>query len=254
MLRLFSLILLLAVVAPSWAQLPDSLAKQFAIGYAHYEKGDYEKALSAYQKAALPGYCSPELQNNLGLTYEKLEQYGPAVLAFERALFCQPQFAAAQANLKAIASKLSRPKAQEKAGFLFQTWDNIAAGLASHFWAYSFLFFLFLAAGSLAYYLFVQQKKGKTWLLILLSLLLAFFSFMLSRRANYLQFNRQWAVVMSPEAAILDQPSIQGKEVELVGSGNKALILEEKEDWYYVRLPNAVQGWISAKLLEKVRS
>jgi|GEM_PF-3542023 len=254
MLRLFSLILLLAVAAPSWAQLPDSLAKQFAIGYAHYEKGDYEKALSAYQKAVLPGYCSAELQNNLGLTYEKLGQYGPAVLAFERALFCHPQFAEAQANLAATAKKLSRPKQTEKPGFIFRNWDNLAAGLGSHFWAYSFLFFLFLAAGSLAYFLFGQKKQGKTWLLVLISLLLAFFSFLLSRRANYLQFGRQWAIIMSEEAAILDRPSIKGQEIELLGSGNKALILEEKEDWYYVRLPNAVQGWISAKLLEKVNS
>ena len=60
----------------------DDAKKAFAEGKAAFERGDYETALQAYQKAntILP---APNLYYNIGATYERLGRYQEAALAFD---------------------------------------------------------------------------------------------------------------------------------------------------------------------------
>lgn len=61
----------------------DDAKKAFAEGKAAFERGDYETALVAYQKAnmILP---APNLYYNIGATYERLGRYQEAALAFDK--------------------------------------------------------------------------------------------------------------------------------------------------------------------------
>ncbi len=78
----------LALLAVLWA-LParaapiDDAKQAFAEGKAAFERGDYERALSAYQRAntILP---APNLYYNIGATYERLGRYQEAALAFDK--------------------------------------------------------------------------------------------------------------------------------------------------------------------------
>jgi tetratricopeptide (TPR) repeat protein len=60
----------------------DDAKKAFAEGKAAFERGDYETALQAYQKAntILP---APNLYYNIGAAYERLGRYQEAALAFD---------------------------------------------------------------------------------------------------------------------------------------------------------------------------
>ena len=57
----------------------------FAEGRTAFERGDYERALSQFQRANLLA-PAPSLSYNIGKTYEKLGRFRDAVLAFERYL------------------------------------------------------------------------------------------------------------------------------------------------------------------------
>jgi len=61
----------------------DDAKKAFAEGKAAYERGDYETALAAYQRAntILP---APNLYYNIGATYERLGKFQEAALAFDK--------------------------------------------------------------------------------------------------------------------------------------------------------------------------
>ena len=61
----------------------DDAKKAFAEGKAAFERGDYEQALVAYQRAnmILP---APNLYYNIGATYERLGRYQEAALAFDK--------------------------------------------------------------------------------------------------------------------------------------------------------------------------
>jgi tetratricopeptide (TPR) repeat protein len=74
---------LVAGVAPAAAAPIDEARTAFNEGKAAFERGDYETALRAYQKAnmILP---APNLYFNIGAVYEKLGRYQEAALAFDK--------------------------------------------------------------------------------------------------------------------------------------------------------------------------
>jgi hypothetical protein len=76
-------VLVLLSALPARAAPIDDAKKAFAEGKAAFERGDYERALSAYQRAnmILP---APNLYYNIGATYERLGRYQEAALAFDK--------------------------------------------------------------------------------------------------------------------------------------------------------------------------
>lgn len=76
-------VLLLLLPLTAHAAPIDDAKKAFAEGKAAFERGDYEQALQAYQRAnmILP---APNLYYNIGATYERLGRYQEAALAFDK--------------------------------------------------------------------------------------------------------------------------------------------------------------------------
>ncbi|MDB4970985.1 MAG: hypothetical protein JWN44_6674 [Myxococcales bacterium] len=76
-------LLCLVSALPARAAPIDDAKKAFSEGKAAFERGDYETALSAYQRAnmILP---APNLYYNIGATYERLGRYQEAALAFDK--------------------------------------------------------------------------------------------------------------------------------------------------------------------------
>ena len=81
--RALGLFVVLAAALPARAAPIDDAKKAFAEGKAAFERGDYEAALTAYQRAnmILP---APNLYYNIGATYERLGRYQEAALAFDK--------------------------------------------------------------------------------------------------------------------------------------------------------------------------
>ncbi len=80
--RALSLCVVLSAL-PALAAPIDDAKKAFGEGKAAFERGDYETALNAYQRAntILP---APNLYYNIGATYERLGRYQEAALAFDK--------------------------------------------------------------------------------------------------------------------------------------------------------------------------
>jgi len=76
-------VMLVALPAVCHAAPIDDAKKAFGEGKAAFERGDYEQALAAYQRAntILP---APNLYYNIGATYERLGRYQEAALAFDK--------------------------------------------------------------------------------------------------------------------------------------------------------------------------
>ena len=81
--RALAVLVVLAAALPARAAPIDDAKKAFAEGKAAFERGDYEQALAAYQRAnmILP---APNLYYNIGATYERLGRYQEAALAFDK--------------------------------------------------------------------------------------------------------------------------------------------------------------------------
>src|SRR3954452_25605927 len=76
-------VLIVLSALPARAAPIDDAKKAFAEGKTAFERGDYEQALAAYQRAnmILP---APNLYYNIGATYERLGRFQEAALAFDK--------------------------------------------------------------------------------------------------------------------------------------------------------------------------
>ena len=77
-----TLVVLLAARSVAAAPIDDA-KRAFSDGKAAFERGDYETALSNYQRANLI-LPAPNLYYNIGATYEQLGRYHEAALAFDK--------------------------------------------------------------------------------------------------------------------------------------------------------------------------
>jgi hypothetical protein len=78
-----AVLVLLAAGSVAAAAPIDDAKRAFSEGKAAFERGDYEAALSHYQRANLI-LPAPNLYYNIGATYERLGRYQEAALAFDK--------------------------------------------------------------------------------------------------------------------------------------------------------------------------
>lgn len=76
-------LVIIVVAAPVAAAPIDDAKRAFSEGKVAFERGDYETALTSYQRAnmILP---APNLYYNIGVTYERLGRFQEAALAFDK--------------------------------------------------------------------------------------------------------------------------------------------------------------------------
>lgn len=84
---------------------PNKADNQVALGWAYYQKGEYNEALARYRKAIELDEKHYTAHYNLGLTYMMTEKYDRAISAFERAVKLVPKAYAAHYQLgRALAA------------------------------------------------------------------------------------------------------------------------------------------------------
>lgn len=85
---------------------PTSTKAYFLLGRLYYLQGAFDASLSAYNKAqALKPEGSPELWNNLGLLYAKMERYDEAKEVYMKALSLRSAYPQVYYNLGLLAYK-----------------------------------------------------------------------------------------------------------------------------------------------------
>ena len=149
--------ILLLLTQTFWAQ------SVFDKGNEHYRKGNYQEAINAYESIIRGKKESCDLYFNLANSYYKLNQIGPAIYYYEKALLISPNDKDIQNNLKfAKNSTIDDIKTIEKVGFErimrnftglvhYNTWGSISVGLA-------ILFLLFFINIKITFMKIFQQR------------------------------------------------------------------------------------------------
>lgn len=98
--------------AKSYTDAADQFTDPLWQGSAHYKAGDYEKALSAFEKVD-----SPQSLYNQGNALAKLQKFDEAIAAYDKALKQNPNLSDAQANKEIIeALKQQQEQQQDQSG------------------------------------------------------------------------------------------------------------------------------------------
>src|SRR5436853_7155031 len=112
-------------------------AAQFAKANQEFAAGDFKAAIGAYEELVRSGQDTPNVFYNLGNAYFRQNNFGHAILNYERALALEPHHPEAQANLRVAraegrALELISSRWERLFGFAAENQYVVAATVA--FW------------------------------------------------------------------------------------------------------------------------
>lgn len=226
----------------------------FEQGNKHYKDGNYESAISLWEKVLDSGVHSAELYYNLGNAYFKIESLAESIYFYEKALQLAPGDKDIRNNL-AIAQNSAIDIIEPLPKNLFKTWlDKITQLFSYDVWAkvavvcvllFSFCFIL--------YYLAKIASRKRTFFSASLILLFLAFSCMYFAFNNYDTINNQKiAIVFEKSSQVRSEPVLRSEVSFTLHEGTKVEILDEDEDWFRIQLADGKEGWMPKGHLKKL--
>ena len=221
-------------------------------GNSFYLQKQYDSALVYYEQIAATKPQNPEIYFNLGNTYYRLNKVPSSILNYERALRFDPHYKDARENLALARGRIAGNIPYTSDIFFIKWWDSLTESGKSTLWAISALipFCLIIIAmlvrrfNSASIKFLPVQLLGILWLVCGSFLVLAFFA-----SKNKQQYNG--AVVMFNDAPLMN-PTLKGRPVTLIPEGTTIKILNTKDTWAEIRLPDGRIGWLQMNLMEKI--
>lgn len=238
-------------------------------GDSAYHAGDYRKAIELYNQAATDYGVSAPLLFNLGNAYLQQDDYGNAMLCYQKAKKLDPSSKRINTNLKYLTGKIEdankavqkgkRLKVTEDTPNFFQTVHaSVSENTSSNTWAVwaagSFLLF----SACVVLYLFtsnvLMRKTGFFGGFILLGI--SIICLVCAYSAAAVAQNHDYGVILPFKTVLLTEPgktNPSDKNEGILTRGTKLRIVAEETDaegnvsWYKVRLNSDYIGWVEAK-------
>lgn len=249
---LLSLLCLLAfaTTASATATPADSLAQ--AAEHA-YTAGDHRKALKLYEVLNTQ-HTSATLLYNIGNCHFKLGDYPQAILYFERALRMDPGSEEVHVNLELARQQVVDRMKPMPTFELGAFWARLRSGGDVDSWALRSLaagLVLFSALSLLVLPAFQRMRAALRTVVAIAGLaLITSVGFAYARHAAIV--DRSEAIIMEPRIEVLSEPRNGSTVIFVLHKGTKLSILQERDVWCEVRLPNGSVGWTRANALTRI--
>lgn len=252
MKKLSILLCFFGFVTSAFADLAQS-RDQFVKGNMLYEQGQFEEAITHFEKATEIAE-SAELYYNLGNAYFKTNQIPQAILNYERALKLNPNDSDIQYNLK-LANTLIKDKIEKLPELnITQWWRSLTLGFPVDVWAWAavalmvggvLLFMLFFVSG-------IRAIRMLTFYTGILFILLSLVSYNRAHAAQSLIQETTEAIIFSPKVDVKSSPTDDGINVFILHEGSKVRILKEAGEWYNIRIASGSEGWIHQSNCQRI--
>lgn len=248
MKRLFLVLFSFVFAAHALAEIPYNSWWQKANTF--YSGGNYDSAAHYYELLAAGQPSDAAVYYNLANTYYRLNQVGPAVLNYERALELRPGYKDAQDNLELAQSRISNRIQPIADIFFVQWWKGITGPSMAQTWSIVSLV-LFLAGLSTIFLRRWGRGRGiPVQVPIIVFCVFActlFFAYVASERRTA---NRR-AVVMQQDSPLKENPR-DINTLSLIPEGTVVVITVDQTEWLQVKLPDGRTGWMHHNALERI--
>jgi tetratricopeptide (TPR) repeat protein len=221
----------------------DDLMKQ---GNAAYQNGNYQNAISDYEKLVNDGYEGVSLYYNLGNAYYKDGKLGYSILYYEKALKLSPNDDDIQHNLAIANSKTIDKINTLPRFFIFQWWESLLSFFSVKGWTYFtyVLFILILAAVGVYFFIknpLIQRYSFFGGLAILVLFILS--AVMLAINVNR-QLNVKNGIIIAQAVSAKLSPDTKSNDAFVIHEGLKVKMEDKVDDWVKVRLKDGKIGWL----------
>ena len=220
-----------------------------------YNSGYYKEAIGQYDSILASGQHSAELYFNLANCYYKLNEVGPSIFYYEKALQLAPDDLDILNNL-GYAQKMTIDAIQEvpESG-VSKLLNKTLNSLSVDGWAIRCvgLVFLFVVL-FLGYYLsYSEAKKRLFFVSSNVVLIILFVSLGLLFKKDSLDSNTHPAIIFVKETEIKTEPNLRSETSFTLHEGTKVLVIEDyNNDWLKIKLLNGETGWMSRSELKSL--
>lgn len=238
--------------ALAWAnQTTDSL---FHAGNEAYAQSKYENAIASYQQLIKEGYQSAPLYYNLGNAYFKTGDIASSLLYLEKAHKLAPGDEDINANIQFVNSKTTDKMETVPEFFLYKWWRSVMLYFSID--TLAILSSGLISAGFLILIVFlfsrnILLRKACFYLGVLFIVAGTCAVIITVKQNNYFASNRQ-AIIFNSSVTAKSEPVNLSKDIFVVHAGTKVNILDHRQDWIKITLPNGNTGWINANAVKTI--
>lgn len=220
----------------------------------HYQKSDYNSAITEYQKILNLGYESWEVYYNLGNCYYKNSDIAHAILNYERARKLEPKNEDINFNLE-LANLSVVDRIPQLPQFLLYAWISALASLISLqglgiFAAGFYVLFsvtlilrMLLRSGRFA------RMANATTVLVAAGLVVFSGLFLIRVYENESIIE---AIVVANKVDVASAPAGAGTELFTLHEGVKLQIQDRSGSWLKIRLADGKLGWLLDDAIERI--
>lgn len=243
MKKILSIILLSWTVA-AMAQSPRELMSQ---GNVAFQKSDFVTAAKCYSKILEAGYANADVYYNLGNAYYRQDEFGQAILNYERALRLKPNFRDAQENLDLANSKIE-DEIKALPELFIVTWArNITTWFSHTGWRIVILCLLALLGAAVAIFVLSRDYLWRKGALIggiaVTGLLLIAIACSIATGVRQNSHNK--AIVTSPLVVVKSSPESNSVDKLILHEGTKVDVEETLGDWHKIHIADGNTGWLT---------
>jgi len=220
---------------------------QFANANQEYAAGDFKAAIDDYEELVRSGRDTPNLFYNLGNAYFRKNDFGRAILSYERALALDPHHPEAEANLR-----IARDEARALE-LVPNRWERIFAFADENQYALAASISFWIGIFSVATWVLGRGRGRGPIALSILSLSIFVIAVGASYELNRGKNGRGLAVVTGDKVEARLATADNANRVLTLPAGSEIKIVSQRGDWVYAVLPNNLRGWIPSNSAEQVR-
>lgn len=242
-------ILTLFVATLSFAQNP-----LFEQGKERYKEGKYQEAIQNWMKIIEKGEHSADLYFNLGNAHYKLNNVGPSIFYYEKALQLDPSDSDIKTNL-AFAENARIDAIEPLPKTIFSKWHASVSGLFSlNGWAIATVVcsMMFVLLFLLYYFSTSERRKRLLFASSLLFLVLLLATLAMAFQVHGESLNDKPAIIFAESTEVKSEPSLGSDAAFRLHEGTKVQIIGQDDDWVRIELIDGKDGWIPTSDLKQL--
>ncbi|NND62846.1 MAG: tetratricopeptide repeat protein [Flavobacteriaceae bacterium] len=218
----------------------------FDQGKEQYKAENYQTAIDNWMKIIDAGEHSTAVYFNIANAHYKLNNIGPSIYYYEKALQLSPNDKEVLNNL-AFAQNATVDSIEPLPETIFAKWDKRLASLLTYNgWARvtviaSVLFTILF----LVYYFSVYSARKRVMFVgAILSIFVLLTGLIMSFRTYDQQMNDQPAIIFSESTEVKNEPNMGSETAFTLHEGTKVQILDEEDNWMRILILDGKEGWI----------
>ena len=227
---------------------------EIVIANDYYNNGQYDSAITTYNKVLDTGIESGELYYNMGNAYYKKHDIASAILYFEKAKKLLPNDEDIVYNISIANSMIVDKIEKVPQLFYHQWWNSIYNIMGTDAWATFALISFALLIITIGIFILSKKRRNRklSFYFGLLILIITVATSVLASQKYYSNINQNEAIVFTPSITVKSSPTLNSVDLFVIHDGTKVEIIDKIDNWVEIKIQNGSTGWLPKKSIKSI--